>query len=63
MGPEITFVLLAIGLAISGAMVWLERRPQKSLDVRMIPTTPILMGGILISLIACIHLLGMLSRH
>jgi uncharacterized iron-regulated membrane protein len=63
MGPVITFVLLAIGLAISGAMVWLERRPRKSLDVRMIPTTPILLIGILISLIACIHLLGMMGGH
>jgi uncharacterized iron-regulated membrane protein len=63
MGPEITIALLAVGLAISGAMIWLERRPRKSLDVRLIPTTPILLLGILISLASIIHLLGLYGKH
>jgi uncharacterized iron-regulated membrane protein len=43
-GLESTIALLAVGLAISGAMIWLERRPRTNLDVRLVPTTPILMG-------------------
>jgi uncharacterized iron-regulated membrane protein len=63
MGPEITIAVLAIGVAISGAMIWLERRPRKSLDVRLIPTTPILLVGILIIIAAGIHLLGLMGKH
>jgi uncharacterized iron-regulated membrane protein len=63
MGPEITFAVLALGVAISGAMIWLERRPRKSLDVRLIPTTPILLVGILMIIAAGIHLLGLLGKH
>jgi hypothetical protein len=63
MGPEITIALLAVGLAISGTMIWLERRPRETLDVRMIPTTPILLVGILITLFAIIHLLGLFGKH
>jgi uncharacterized iron-regulated membrane protein len=63
MGPEITIALLAVGLGISGTMIWLERRPRETLDVRMIPTTPILLIGILITLFAIIHLLGLFGKH
>jgi hypothetical protein len=63
MGLEITIVLLAAGLAICGAMIWLERRPRTNLDVRMIPTTPFLMVGVVMALVAIIHLLGLLGRH
>ena len=63
MSLEITIALLAAGLAISGATVWLERRPRTNLDVRMIPTTPFLMAGVVMALVATIHLLGLLGRH
>jgi uncharacterized iron-regulated membrane protein len=63
MSLEITIALLAAGLAISGAMIWLERRPRTNLDVRMIPTTPFLMVGVVMALVATIHLLGLLGRH
>jgi hypothetical protein len=63
MGPEATTLLLALGLAISGAMIWIERRPRQDFNVRLIPTTPVLMVGILITLAAGIHLLGMLGTH
>jgi uncharacterized iron-regulated membrane protein len=52
-----------VGLAISGAMIWLERRPRTNLDVRLVPTTPILLVGILMSLAAAIHLLGLMGKH
>jgi hypothetical protein len=50
-------------LAISGVTIWLERRPRTNLDVRMIPTTPFLMVGVVMALVATIHLLGLLGRH
>jgi uncharacterized iron-regulated membrane protein len=63
MNLEITIALLAVGLAISGVTIWLERRPRTNLDVRMIPTTPLLMVGVVMALVATIHLLGLLGRH
>jgi uncharacterized iron-regulated membrane protein len=63
MGPEITFVILGLGVALSGAMIWLERRPRKSLDVPLIPTTPFLLVGILIIIATSIHLLGLVGKH
>jgi uncharacterized iron-regulated membrane protein len=63
MSLEITIALLAAGLTISGAMIWLERRPRKSLDVRTMPTTPFLMVGVVMALVAAVHLLSLLGKH
>jgi uncharacterized iron-regulated membrane protein len=63
MSLEITIALLAAGLVISGAMIWLERRPRKDLNVRMIPTTPFLMVGVVMALMAAVHLLSLLGKH
>ena len=63
MSLEITIALLMAGLAISGAMIWLERRPRKSFDVRTMPTTPFLMVGVVMALVAAVHLLSLLGKH
>ena len=63
MSLEITIALLAAGLAISGVMIWLERRPRSRLDVRMIPTTPFLMVGVVMALMAAVHLGSLLGKH
>ncbi len=63
MSLEITIALLAAGLAISGAMIWLERRPRTNLDVRTFPTTPFLMVGVVMALMAIVHLLSLLGKH
>jgi uncharacterized iron-regulated membrane protein len=63
MSLEITIALLTAGLAISGAMIWLERRPRKNLDVRTMPTTPLLMVGVVMALVAAVHLLSLLGKH
>jgi uncharacterized iron-regulated membrane protein len=63
MGLEVTALLLAFGFALSGAMIWIERRPRRDFNVRLIPTTPFLLIGILIILAAGIHLLGMFGAH
>jgi hypothetical protein len=53
--PHTTIIVPAVGVAISGAALWLEHRPK---DVRwslLIPTTtPILIVGILITLAAIV---------
>ena len=43
--------------------LWVERRPKKTLDVRLIPTTPFLIAGAVIIIIAAIHLVSLLARH
>lgn len=58
-----TILALAAGLAISGVALWLERRPKTTLDVRLLPTTPFLLAGALITLTASIHLLTFLRAH
>jgi len=63
MSFQVTIVLLMIGIAISGAMMWLERQPPKELSVRKMPTTPLLLVGVIIALAASIHLLSFLGKH
>jgi len=58
-----TILLFAVGLAISGVALWLERRPKKALDVRLIPTTPVLIVGALITIVAALHLVTLLGQH
>jgi hypothetical protein len=59
-----TSLLLVVGLVISCVALWVERRPKKTLDVRLIPTTPVLIAGALMILIAAIHLVTLLGgRH
>ena len=57
----ITLGFLAAGAALAGAMAWLERRPRKSLDPQLVPTTPLLLVGVLIGLLAAVHLLNILG--
>jgi len=57
MEMTITLGALAAGLAIAGLAVWAERRPRDSLDPRLIPTTPIMFVGVLMVLLALVHLM------
>jgi hypothetical protein len=59
----ITLGLLAAGLALVGAMAWLERRPRTSLDPLLVPTTPIMFGGGVLALLALVHLVNMAGIH
>jgi high-affinity Fe2+/Pb2+ permease len=59
----ITLGFLAAGLALVGAMVWLERRPRKSLDPLLVPTTPIMFVGGLVAMLALVHLLNLAGIH
>ena len=58
-----TYVGLAIGLALVAVMVWLEKRPRKTLDPRLVPTTPLMFVGAFICLVAVVHIVNSLGIH
>ena len=53
----LTIAALAGGTGLAGAMVWLEKRPRTKLTPRLIPTTPVMFAGILIAILALVHML------
>ncbi len=52
-----------LALALVAIMAWLERRPRKSLDPRMVPTTPLMFLGAFICLIAVVHIVNTFGIH
>ena len=58
-----TYGGLAFGIALVAIMVWLEKRPRKSLGPRMLPTTPLMFLGIFICLIAVVHIVNTFGIH
>ena len=57
----LTVAALIGGLVLSVAMVWLERRPRRGLDPRLLPTTPFMFVGILLVILAVVHTLSLLG--
>lgn len=47
-----------LGVAMIAWAVWREGRPRQTLNVSLIPTTPIMFAGIIVILLALVHLLG-----
>lgn len=62
-GMLLTYGGLALGLVLVAVMAWLERRPRKSLNPRMVPTTPLMFLGAFICLIAVIHIVNSFGIH
>ena len=60
---SLTYGGLALGLALVAIMVWIERRPRKSLDPRLLPTTPLMFLGAFICLVAVIHIANTFGIH
>jgi hypothetical protein len=60
---RITLAVLTAGLALAAMMVWLERRPRRSLEPRLVPTTPFLFAGTLLAILAFVHLLNLWGVH
>ncbi len=59
----ITFAALALGAGLTAAMVWLQRRPKQTLDASLVPTTPLLIFGAFIVLLAVVHLVNLWGIH
>ncbi|HLA02636.1 MAG TPA: hypothetical protein VJ019_07725 [Aestuariivirga sp.] len=60
---SLTYGGLALGLALVAIMVWIESRPRKSLDPRLVPTTPLMFVGAFICLVAVVHIVNSLGIH
>jgi energy-converting hydrogenase Eha subunit A len=59
--PEfiVTLAVMLAGAALVGAMAWAERRPRTSFNPSLIPTTPVMLVGLLITVFALVHLLNL----
>lgn len=60
---SLTFGGLALGLTLVATMVWIEKRPRKSLDPRLVPTTPLMFVGAFICLVALVHIVNIYGIH
>jgi hypothetical protein len=60
---SLTYGGLLLGAVLVAIMVWLEKRPRKSLGPRMLPTTPLMFLGIFICLIAVVHIVNTFGIH
>jgi uncharacterized membrane protein len=60
---SLTYGGLTLGLALVAIMVWLERRPRKSLEPGLVPTTPLMFLGAFICLVAVVHIVNTLGIH
>jgi amino acid transporter len=58
-----TLAALLGGGALVAAMAILERRPRKGLTPHLLPTTPLLFVGVVVGLLALVHLLNLWGIH
>ena len=59
----LTFGAFLTCVAIVGLMAWLERHPRRSLNPRLVPTTPVLLVFGFMGLLALVHLLNLYGIH
>ena len=59
----ITLGVFLFSAAVIGLLSWLERRPRKSLNPPLIPTTPVLILFGFIALLALVHLANLYGIH
>ena len=59
----ITIFALLAGFGLAAGMILLERRPRTSLNPRLIPTTPVMLLGALIAILAIVHLVNLYGVH
>jgi hypothetical protein len=60
---SLTYGGLALGAALVAVMVWIEKRPRKTLEPRLVPTTPLMFVGAFICLVAVVHIVNSLGIH
>lgn len=63
MGLEATFILLAIGLALTAYCLWHQRRPRALGEVSLFPANMLLGVGLIIVVLALAHLVSVLTGH
>ena len=51
----VTAIAFVLGLALVAYAAIAERRPRKSLNPRLIPTTPLMFIGVIIVLLSLLH--------
>ena len=59
----LTLGFLALGLGLALAMALAERRPRDGLQPRLLPTTPFMFLGVLIAILALVHLVNLAGYH
>ena len=57
----LTLGALIAGLVLMGTVSLIERRPRKSLNPPLLPTTPFMFAGALVAILAAVHLLTVLG--
>jgi hypothetical protein len=62
-GMLLTYGGLTFGAGLVAIMAWLEKRPRKSLDPKLVPTTPIMFLGAFICLVAVVHIVNTFGIH
>lgn len=60
---SLTYGGLALGVALVAVMAWIEKRPRKSLEPSLVPTTPLMFLGAFICLVAVVHIVNSLGIH
>lgn len=53
----LTWAALAAGIGLVVFNIWRETRPRKSLEVSIWPTTPFLLAGAFLAVLALVHLM------
>ena len=56
-----TSAILIMALLVVGFLVWLEKRPRRSLMPSLLPTTPILFLTGIVILLATVHLVHVVA--
>ena len=59
----VTSVVFGLGLMAVGAVAFVERRPRKDLMPGILPTTPFLFAGMIVALLALVHLVNLWGVH
>ena len=60
---SLTYGGLALGMVLVAVMVWIEKRPRKSLEPNLVPTTPLMFLGAFICLVAVVHIVNTFGIH
>lgn len=53
----LTWSVFGFGVALVVLMCWRESKPKKSMEVSIWPTTPFLLAGAFLAVLAVVHLL------